>query len=516
MAQSRRFVYRVRMRQASSEQAQSIRPAPRNDGSAVRQLAQRALSRAAGAPLITGNALDLLIDADANYAAWLAAIGAARTRILLENYIIRDDRIGRAFLAALTERARAGVQVCVIYDWLGCYGQSRARFWQPLREAGGEVRVYNPFRLYSPFGWISRDHRKLLVVDREVAFLGGLCISARWLGDESRKQPPWRDTAVSLRGPALRDCETAFADVWNTLGSALPEPLEPPPAPCGAVDLRVIATQPDTASVFRLDQLVAGIAQHTLWLADAYFVGVVPYVQALIAAAQDGVDVRLLVPGASDLPLVRNLSLSGYRPLLEAGIRVFEWNGSMMHAKTAVADGRWARVGSSNLNVSSWVGNCEIDVAVENVDFAARMQEQYARDLEHATEIVLTRQRRRRKVPLARPRRGNGSTSRAAAGALRLAHSMGNALRDRRVLEDADHVLLPWWIASLVAIALVAIIWPRVLAWPLAALIAWIAIGLLARMFEVRRKRPAPGTGQGTASTNDSAIDAVPARPRRD
>src|SRR5512146_2393789 len=135
-------------------------PARRAGNESVRGLAERALSRAAGAPLLPGNAIELLIDADANYAAWLEAIADARRRILLENYIIRDDRIGRAFRDALIERARGGVQVSVIYDWLGCAGQSRDSFWQPLRAAGGEVRVYNPFRLHSPLGWIARDHRK--------------------------------------------------------------------------------------------------------------------------------------------------------------------------------------------------------------------------------------------------------------------------------------------------------------------------------------------------------------------
>ena len=494
MARLAEFVYRGAMRSPAAEDPRAPPASVRAGNEPVRRLAERALSRAAGAPLIGGNALDLLIDAEANYAAWLAAIANARERILLENYIVRDDEVGRRFRDALAERARAGVKVYAEYDWLGCLGQSRAAWWQPLRDAGADVRVYNPFQLHNPFGWISRNHRKLLVVDRDVAFLGGLCISAKWLGDAEHKQPPWRDTAVALRGPALLDCETAFADVWSQLGPPLPAYAGEAPQPCGEVDLRVIATQPDTASVFRLDQLVAGLAQRTLWLADAYFVGVTPYVQALIAAAKDGVDVRLLVPGASDLPLVRNLSLSGYRPLLEAGVRGFEWNGSMMHAKTAVADGRWARVGSSNLNIASWIGNCEIDVAVENVDFAARLQEQYARDLENATELVLTRPRTRRPRVHAVRRGGGGSTSRAAAGALRLAHSMGSAFGNHRVLDSSSDALLPYWIGALGVIALVAALWPRVVAWPLAVLIAWIAIGLAARYLRLRRhkRRPAP------------------------
>ena len=454
----------------------------------VRRLAQQALSRAAGAPLISGNSVELLIDAPDNYAAWLAAMRTAKRRILIENYIFRDDEVGREFRAVLCERAESGVKVYAIGDWLGCLGQSRAEFWQPLREAGGDVRHFNPFQFGSPFGWINRDHRKLLVVDRDVAFLGGVCVSAKWLGDKARGIAPWRDTAVGVRGPALAEFEQAFADIWVQLGTALPPWHGHAIAPAGDIDVRVIATQPDTAGIFRLDQLIAAMAQHSLWLADAYFVGLAPYVQALTAAARDGVDVRLLVPGASDLPVVRAMSRTGYRPLLENGIRVFEWNGAMMHAKTAVADGRWARVGSSNLNIASWMGNCELDVAVENVAFAKSMESQYLHDLENATEIVLSPRRRVQRCDTKpQSRRAGGSSGRAAASALRLAHSMGSALGNRRVLGHGEMSSLPWIAGVLLVFAIVAIAWPRLLAWPLALLAAWLGLAVAARYLRWRR-----------------------------
>ncbi|HEX6274903.1 MAG TPA: phospholipase D-like domain-containing protein, partial [Polyangiaceae bacterium] len=188
----------------------------------VRFLAGRTLSRVAGAQLVEGNAVELLIDARANFDAWLAAIRSAKSSILMENYIFGDDAVTREFRDALAERAAAGVTVCVIRDWLGCLGQSSDRFWNPLRLAGGEVRTYNPFRPTAPFGWLSRDHRKLLVVDAEVGFVSGVCLSARWLGDEERGVPPWRDTGVALRGPALGELGLAFAESWHELGSGLP------------------------------------------------------------------------------------------------------------------------------------------------------------------------------------------------------------------------------------------------------------------------------------------------------
>ncbi len=460
-----------------------------------RPLAEQALSRAAGAPLSSGNSIELLIDAQAHFDAWLAAIRGARHYVLLANYIIRADEVGQTFLDALIERARNGVRVCVTRDWLGCLGQSGTRFWKPLLEAGGEVRVWNPFDPLSPFGWINRDHRKLLSVDGRIAFVSGVCISGKWLGDPKRRIPPWRDTGVTLHGPAVADVEAAFAKTWSIMGEPLPDDGLVDPAaiqPAGEVALRVIASHPSSAGMYRLDQLVAALARERLWLTDAYFVGLPPYVRALINAAQDGVDVRLLVPGSSDLPPVAAMSRSGYRPLLAAGVRVFEWNGSMLHAKTAVADARWARVGSTNLNLVSWLGNCEIDVAVEDQDFACALAAQYQQDLENATEIVLSHSRVRRapgEPPRARSPRGKpgarGSAGRGAAGALRMAHTVSAALNNRVLEGDGAGVLIGGAIL-LVAFTAIAALWPRAIAWPLAALSLWIAVGLIVRFARTR------------------------------
>jgi cardiolipin synthase len=266
--------------------------------------------------------------------------------------------------------------------------------------------------------------------------------------------------------------------------------------------------------MYRLDQLVAAMARETLWITDAYFVGTAAYVQGLRAAARDGVDVRLLVPGESDLAVVKRLSVAGYRPLLEAGVRIFEWNGSMLHAKTAVADHRWARVGSSNLNVSSWLANWELDVAVEDEGFGRAMEEAFEQDLGHATEIVLGGRRvrpvdegrpRRRpppaapgpaagaRAPAARPRnqRREGSAV-AAAGALRLGRTVGAAIRGTRVLGPAEATVLALAAALLLAIAAAAVLFPRVLALPLAAALAWIGVSLLVKARRLRRRRATP------------------------
>jgi cardiolipin synthase len=263
--------------------------------------------------------------------------------------------------------------------------------------------------------------------------------------------------------------------------------------------MRIVASEPATAAMMRLDQLVASLARHRLWLTDAYYAGTTPYVQALRAAARDGVDVRLLVPNATDIPLLRPLSRAGYRPLLEAGVRVFEWNGTMLHAKTAVADGHWARVGSTNLNVASWFGNWELDAVIEHEAFAAQMEAMYVADLHNATEVVLDRRRRLaapgepRNRRAATSRRG-GSASRAAAGAIRVGSTIGAAITNRRVLEPIEARLATMGGAVACALAILSAVFPRALAYPFAGLAAWAGLALLHRGYRLYRpRRSAPG-----------------------
>ncbi len=309
-----------------------------------------------------------------------------------ESYSIHEDHTGNKFADVLIGKAREGVRVRLIYDWMGGFGKTSRRFWNRLRMAGVEVGCYNPPRPDRPLGWISRDHRKMVAIDGQVGFVTGLCVGRKWEGVPEKKIDPWRDTGLEVRGPAVADIEATFAQVWAMIGEAIPEDelVKRDDLPqAGEMSLRIVATLPVTASMFRVDQLVAALARKRLWLTDAYYAGTSAYMQALRGAAMDGVDVRLLVPNGTDIPILRPLSRAGYRPLLNAGVRVFEWNGTMVHAKTAVADGRWARVGSTNLNISSWVGNCELDVVIEDEVFAREMEEMYLQDLTNATEIVL-------------------------------------------------------------------------------------------------------------------------------
>jgi cardiolipin synthase len=460
----------------------------------LRLLADQAFARAAGAPLVHDNAVRILCDARENYPAWLAAITGARRTIHFESYILNEDAVGERFVHALLLKAQAGVHVRLLYDWMGGLGKASRSFWRRLREGGLEVRCHNPPRLDEPLGWLSRDHRKCMVVDGELAFVTGLCVGQLWEGDPARGIEPWRDTGVELRGPAVADVARAFADTWGACGDPLPAgelPGRDTLGPAGSVALRVVAGTPGTAGLFRLDTLVAALARKSLWLTDAYYAGTSAYAQALRSAARDGVDVRLLVPGrGSDIRVMQAISRAGYRSLLEAGVRVFEWNGPMLHAKTAVADGRWARVGSTNLNLASWIGNLELDVVVEDDGFGREMEAIYEKDLANATEVVLSHKRRVRPagdVPTRRARGGGGSAGRAAAGALRLGNALGSALSPRRLHGDAERRLLLAGGGLLLVVALTGLLWPRVLAWPLATFCLWLGSALLLRAARVPR-----------------------------
>ncbi|MGH9664879.1 MAG: phospholipase D-like domain-containing protein, partial [Bryobacteraceae bacterium] len=404
---------------------------------------------------------------------------------------------GREFAVALIAKSRQGVRVRVVYDWMGGFGKTSRRFWNRLRASGVEVRCYNPPRPDSPLGWVSRDHRKMLAVDGQVGFITGLCVGKMWVGDPEKNIQPWRDTGVEVRGDAVAHIEQAFGQIWATMGDPIPRgelALPGDSTRAGDVSLRIVATVPATAGLLRLDQLVSALARKRLWLTDAYFAGTTIYIQALKAAAADGVDVRLLLPNGTDIPILRPLSRAGYRPLLEAGVRVFEWNGTMLHAKTAVADGRWARVGSTNLNVASWFGNCELDAVVEDEGFAAQMEEMYLEDLTNATEIVLDSKHKIRapgepRHPRPGATSGGGSAGRAAAGALRIGNTVGAAFMNRRVMEAVEARIAVTAGLLLLGLAIFVAFFPKALAYPAIFAAAWAGLALLFKGYKLYRKR---------------------------
>lgn len=496
------------------------------DSRSIRYLADQAFARSAGAPLTNDNQVELLFDSCQNFPAWLAAVEGAQESVLIEMYLIADDRFGRQMRNALIARARAGVQVLLLYDAIGSLHAHFNGFFKALRLAGAEVRSYNPISPTRFLSLLGRNHRKLIIVDRRTAFVSGLCISSRWDGDPARQLAPWRDTGVRLAGPVVQEAIAAFADSWASCGEPLPAVPTVVVDQQGDVAARLIATTPTTAHMMRLDLMIASFARQSLWLTDAYFIGTSLYLSALKQAAQDGVDVRLLVPRSSDIGWIATVSRTLYRPLLEAGVRVFEWDGPMIHAKSAVADGRWARIGSSNLNLSSWLANRELDVAIEDAGIATAMQRKFLQDLEQSTEVVLRGQRHRpvlsepREVDLAQsaremmhPSQAARHASAAARQAARISDALGAVVRGTRQVEASEASSFLSIGLVLLALALLVLFFPYLLAVPLALLmaisgggIALRAIGLL--IARHRQSPPRPGDDDTPASgTPDNAAD---------
>jgi cardiolipin synthase len=478
---------------------------------------ERAFARIADSDLRQGNAVALLRDAGENYPAWLDAIRNACRVIHFENFIIADDEIGRTFANALIERAQAGVKVRVLYDWLGSSWRALPGFWNRLRRAGVEVRVFNPPRLADPL-WIRRNHRKLITVDGDKGFVAGLCVSNAW--ESSDGTEPWRDTGLALKGPVVADLDAAFAESWAHAGPALErserEGLRVIPA-AGSVAARVICGRPGTFRAYRVDQFIAATAQRNLWLTDAYFVPTTAYVQALAEASRDGVDVRLLVPGTSDVTVLQPIVRAGYRSLIEAGIRIFEWNGPMLHAKTAVADGRWSRVGSTNLNLASWATNWELDVVVEDRAFAAAMEEMYLKDLTNATEIVpglLTRRKQSQNLRSHRlRRRRRGGVRRLTAGALAIGSTIGKSVNGRSLTTtEASSIAVIG--AALLALAAVIVLVPALVVAPLVIALLWLGLALMIRSlrlkWQVRTRRRKLERRRRTATAQETPPEQSP------
>src|SRR5215510_8223036 len=230
----------------SKSQTQSNREMQRRgngSASSISIFAEQVFWRVFGANLIPGNSVRILKDAAENYPAWLEAIKSARRTVHFESYIIHEDEQGRIFADALIEKAREGVRVRLIYDWMGVLYATSNGFWRRLREAGVDARCFNPPRLDSPLGWLGRDHRKMLSVDGRIGFVAGLCVGAMWVGDEKKGIEPWRDTGTEITGPAVAELERAFAQMWAACGSPIPSTELPDihsiPAD-GDISLRVV------------------------------------------------------------------------------------------------------------------------------------------------------------------------------------------------------------------------------------------------------------------------------------
>jgi len=356
-----------------------------------------------GSPLTVGNRVLLLPDGPATYRAMFAAIAAATDHINLETYILEDDEIGRRFAQALIDKQGQGVQVNLIHDSAGSFGTPKA-FFQRLVDSGVRVLEYNPVNpLLARREWElnQRDHRKLLVVDGRTAFVGGINISSVYSGGSASRGkgvqreggPGWRDTDLQIDGPAVAEFQKLFLATWEgQKGPPLaPRAYFPKPQNAGRLVVRAIGSSPDEAYSLIYATLLSAIgsAETSVHLTNAYFVPDPQLLAALQAAAARGVDVTLILPGQTDSWLVFHAGRGHYEPLLRAGVKIVERRGAILHSKTALVDGVWATVGSTNLDWRSFLHNRELNAVVLGAEFGAQLQAMFAHDLADSDPVLL-------------------------------------------------------------------------------------------------------------------------------
>jgi cardiolipin synthase len=364
-----------------------------------------------GSPLVAGNRVQLLQDGPQTYEAMFKAIGAARDHVNVETYILEDDEVGRRFAELLIGRQRAGVQVHLIHDAVGTLGTPR-EFFERLKAAGVQVLEYNPVNpsRAGVQGWDpnERDHRKLVVVDGRVAFLGGINISSVYSGSSfgKRQQPtradgalPWRDTHLQVEGPVVAELQKVFLATWERQAGrpAVPRQYFPKLQPVGREVVRAVATTPAEQSTELYQTLLSAIdsARTEVLITNAYFAPDPQMLAALKKASARGVDVQLLLPSKTDSWLIFHAGRSYYEGLLAAGVRIHERRGALLHAKTAVIDGVWSTVGSANLDWRSFLHNQELNAVVLGADFGRRMREVFFEDLKQSQAITAEQWRRR-------------------------------------------------------------------------------------------------------------------------
>lgn len=380
------------------------------------------MDRVTGTRLTHGNLVELLSNGHGAFPEMLSTIRTARQRISLETFILRLDETGKQFLDALTDAANRGVEVRLLIDSIGSLPVSRKDL-AGLLAAGGEVRFFNPLNGWTITRINNRNHRKILVVDGWIAFMGGQNLANNYNGDGFSG---FRDTAVRVEGPAASEAERIFAQSWEQggwgwFGKDLPivgvsfvkrgidtpfrllglgPAFEPPrsrEAADGTAEVRAVSSSPHWMASRLLDMYLLAVnsARERIYITNSYFVPPTILVRALIEAADRDVDVRLLLPAKPDKPIVGELSMAAWGPLLRHGVQIYRWPHSMLHAKTIVVDGEWASVGSCNLNSRGFFLNYEANFAITDQAFGAAMEEQFRKDIKEAREITFRQWQRR-------------------------------------------------------------------------------------------------------------------------
>lgn len=367
---------------------------------------------ATGVPLVVGNKVTLLFDGPQTMAEMFKAIAAAKNNINLETYIFDQDELGLKFADMLIEKQRAGVTVNVMYDSVGTIGVPQA-FFERMRDAGVQLVAYNPINPAKVRGdaWKlnNRDHRKVLIVDGEIAFTGGINISDTYAKSSLFRSKSkaravdgselgWRDTHVKVEGPAVASFQWSFVTAWAGQDAADLRDADyfPKPVTRGDKAVRVIASEPGGGfEIYKAYLLAMQQAKKSIHLTSAYFVPDPQTVAALVDAAKRGVDVKIVLPSVSDSGLVFHAGHRYYDELLSAGVQIYELKLAVLHAKTAVIDGNWSTIGSSNIDMRSFLHNSELNVVVLGDEFGAAMDSAFSEDMKDSHQVTLEEWRKR-------------------------------------------------------------------------------------------------------------------------
>lgn len=350
-------------------------------------------------PLTKGNKVTLLADGPAAYAAMFKAIQNAKDHINLETFIIEDDEVGRKFADLLLQKQAQGVQVNLIFDSVGSFS-TPAAFFQRLRDGGIQVVEFNPVNPFKAHGhWLLAhpDHRKILIIDGKVAIAGGINISSVYSSSLSARREvkgaplPWRDTDVQIEGPAVAEFQKLFFDTWQKQNGPelsgrnyFPELKE-----VGDALVRVVGSTPgqDNRITFIVYVSAITFAEHSVHLTNAYFIPDDQILDAFTDAARRGVDVKIIVPSKTDSNLALHAQRYNYSELLKAGVKIYERRNALLHAKTAVIDGVWSTVGSTNMDFWSFLSDDEVNAVILSREVAIEMEKMFAGDLAESDQI---------------------------------------------------------------------------------------------------------------------------------
>lgn len=350
---------------------------------------ERLVGRIETGPIHHGNHVQLFFRGEEAFASVRQAIEGAAQEILLETYILRDDATGRKLLGLLGGAAARGVRVRVLADAYGSWTTKRA-FWQEMQSLGIEARLFHPFWSHLR-GLLIRDHRKIIAIDRRVSFTGGMNVANEYGSSRHNKNASWRDTHMRVEGPTAWELAVVFSEGWERSGGASLH--LPPLAPTDTSGARTLVLdscsgrgQGETAAV--LAALVAA-SRKRLWITNSYFAPNRTAIRLLGRAAQRGVDVRLLLQGRTDMPLVRHAGHGNFPDLLASGVRIFEYQSAILHAKTLVVDDYVSVVGSSNLDFRSFYFNAECNVLIFDDATGQTMAQTFQEDLGQSVEMRL-------------------------------------------------------------------------------------------------------------------------------